>query len=87
MTFYLSPVIQRVAHDLAQFHADVTVAGHPGSWRTEDPAGLWILKFGPYEVFTAGQGLTKNQAVQFTQGLIPTGDPTRPDTWPVDNLH
>jgi len=87
VTFYLSPFTQRAAHDLAQFHADVTVAGHQGSWRTADPAGLWILKFGPYEVFTAGKGLTRSQAVQFTQGLIPAGDPARPDTWPVDNLH
>jgi hypothetical protein len=87
VTFYLSPVTQRVAHDLAQFHADVTVAGHPGSWRTEDPAGLWILRFGPYEVFTAGPGLAKETAVQYTKGLIPTGDPSRPDTWPLDNLH
>jgi hypothetical protein len=87
VTFYLSPVTQRVAHDLAQFNTNATVAGHPASWRTEDPAGLWILKFGSYETFTAGQGLTKQQAVQYTQGLIATGDPARPDTWPVDNLH
>jgi hypothetical protein len=87
VTFYLSPVTQRVAHDLAQFNTNATVAGHPASWRTASPAGLWILKFGPYETFTAGRGLTKQQAIQYTQGLIPTGDPTRPDTWPVDNLH
>jgi hypothetical protein len=87
VSFYLSPVTQRNAHDLAQFHGDVTVAGHRGDWRTADPAGLWILAFGPYEVFTSGTGLTKDLAVQLTAGLIPTGDPGRPDTWPLDSLH
>jgi hypothetical protein len=86
ISFYLSPVTARAAHDLAQFHPDTTVAGHPGDWRTKDPAGLWILRFGPYEVFTSGPGLTKALAVQLTAGLVPTGDPAHPDTWPVDSL-
>ena len=38
---------QRVAHDLDQFHATHTINGAKAQWRTEDPAGLWLLEYGP----------------------------------------
>jgi hypothetical protein len=86
----------RSSHDTGQFHPNRTVAGHPAQWRTSDPAGLWVLDFGPAEVFVgrpsdlsvAGSGrpqgppLAERDAVRLAGSMWVAGDLARPELWP-----
>jgi len=70
----------RHASDAAQFVPNRTVAGHPAQWRADDPKGLWLLGFGPAEVFVGGAG--EADAVRLVEGLTVSGDLARVETWP-----
>jgi hypothetical protein len=70
---------QRVAHDLNQFQANRTINGAPAQWRTADPAGLWLLEYGPAEVFVSGAG--EAESVALVSGLTFVSDLTATGTW------
>lgn len=70
---------QRVAHDLNQFQANHTINGAPAQWRTADPAGLWLLEYGPAEVFVSGAG--EAESVAIVSGLTFAADLTTTGTW------
>jgi hypothetical protein len=70
---------QRAAHDLAQFQATHTINGAPAQWRTAGPRGLWILEYGPAEVFISGT--TDAEAVALALGLTFAPDLTDAGTW------
>jgi hypothetical protein len=70
---------QRVAHDLAQFQANRAVNGAPAQWRTADPAGLWLLEYGPAEVFVSGAG--EAESIALVSGLTFAPDLTATGTW------
>jgi hypothetical protein len=73
----------RVAHDLNQFHATHTINGAKAQWRTDDPAGLWLLSYGPApaEVFISGLG--ESESVALVQGMTFGPDLADVTTWPA----
>jgi len=73
----------RVAHDLNQFQSTHTINGAKAQWRTEDPAGLWLLSYGPApaEVFISGLG--EAESVALVQGLTFGPDLADITTWPA----
>jgi hypothetical protein len=72
----------RVAHDLNQFQATHTINGAKAQWRTADPAGLWLLAYGPApaEVFVSGLG--EEESVQLVHGLTFAPDLANVISWP-----
>lgn len=66
--------------DVAQFVPNRTVAGRPAQWRTSDPRGLWLLGFGPAELFVSG--VAEPDAVRLVEGLKLAGNLAKPVTWP-----
>lgn len=66
--------------DLAQFHPNRTVAGHPAEWFTDQPGGLWVLQFGAAEVFVGG--VPEAVALRLAGGLRIADDLAHPGTWP-----
>lgn len=67
--------------DAAQFQPNRTVAGHLAQWRAADmPIGLWILSFGPAEVFVSG--VPEDVALRLAGGLRVADDLAHPATWP-----
>ena len=74
---------QRVAHDLNQFQATHTINGAKAQWRTDDPAGLWLLEYGPApaEIFVSGLGET--ESVALVQGMTFGPDLADIGTWPA----
>jgi hypothetical protein len=88
---YLEMQPERVAHDLDQYHPSVTVQGHPAAWLDHDPRGLWIMNFGPMEVFIGGAGendplLTKPDTVAVAQGLVLSDNLADPSSWPAEPI-
>jgi hypothetical protein len=73
----------RVAHDLNQFRATHTINGAKAQWRTDDPAGLWLLSYGPApaEVFISGLG--ESESVALVQGMTFGPDLADVTTWPA----
>jgi hypothetical protein len=71
----------RAAHDLNQFRATHTINGAKAQWRTDDPAGLWLLSYGPApaEVFISGLG--EADSVALVQGLTFGPDLADITTW------
>jgi hypothetical protein len=74
---------ERVAHDLNQFKATHTINGAKAQWRLADPAGLWLLSYGPApaEVFVSGLG--EAESVQLVQGLTFGPDLSNVASWPA----
>jgi hypothetical protein len=74
---------ERVAHDLNQFRATHTINGAKAQWRHADPAGLWLLEYGPApaEVFISGLG--EAESVQLVQGLTFGPDLNNVVSWPA----
>jgi hypothetical protein len=74
---------ERVAHDLNQFQATHTIKGAKAQWRQADPAGLWLLEFGPApaEVFISGLG--EAESVQLVHGLTFGPDLSNVVSWPA----
>jgi hypothetical protein len=71
----------RNPQDVAAFVSNRTVGGFPAQWRREDPAGLWVLNFGPAaELFVTAP--TEADATQLVGGLKVAPDLARPATWP-----
>jgi hypothetical protein len=74
---------QRVAHDLNQFVPNRTINGAKAQWRTADPAGLWLLSYGPApaEVFISGLG--EAESIALVQGMTFGADLADVGTWPA----
>jgi phage terminase large subunit-like protein len=70
---------QRAQHDLNQFQATHTINGARAQWRAADPRGLWLLEYGPAEVFVSGT--TEAEAVALVQGLTFAPDLADVGTW------
>ena len=74
--------------DRPDFRPTRRVAGHPATWVTADPRGLWIVNFGPAEVFVSGAtvndaALSVDDAVALVENLRIVGDLADPLTWPA----
>jgi hypothetical protein len=70
---------KRAAHDLAQFQANHTINGAAAQWREADPRGLWLLEYGPAEVFVSGT--SEVESVALVQGMTFAPDLADPGTW------
>jgi hypothetical protein len=69
------------------FVATRTVDGHPATWLHSGPRGLWIINFGPAEVFVGGWSendpdLSVPEAVDLIEGMRISADLADPRTWP-----
>jgi hypothetical protein len=70
---------QRAAHDLAQFQPNHTINGVAAQWRAADPRGLWLLDYGPAEVFVSGT--SEDEAVALVRGMTFAPDLVDAGTW------
>jgi hypothetical protein len=73
--------------DRTGFRPTRTVAGHPATWLRADPRGLWIIHFGPAEVFVSGASkndprLSVDEAVALLSNARMVDDLSDPRTWP-----
>jgi hypothetical protein len=74
--------------DRTGFRPTRTVAGHPATWLRSDPRGLWVINFGPAEVFVSGASendprLSVDEAVALLRSATMTRDLSGPRTWPA----
>lgn len=63
-----------------EFTPNRTVAGRPAQWMPSRGPGLWLLGYGPAELFVSG--VAEPDAVRLVEGLELADDLARPESWP-----